>query len=140
MCGLSAQKGIFIMKICVIKYRLRKYDRFMYSMRVHIISPEKAIRMAGVQDAYEHSITECTHPYKMGSRYYSAKLGTYNATWLTQEGRTAYNGNYCPENGSYCLYYGNTCIAEGKWNDDKFETFGYYNYSDVRRAVQFGLV
>ena len=127
------------MKICVIKYRLRKDDRFMYSIRVHIISPEKAIKIAGIQNAYEHSITECAHPYKMGSRYYSAKLGTYNAVWLTQEGKTAYWGSYCPRDGSYCLYYGNIRLASGTWDADKFETFGDYNYDDVRKAIQFGL-
>ena len=74
------------MKICAIEYRLRKDDRFMYSKHVHIISPEKAIKMAGIQDAYEYSVTEFAHPFKLGSRYYSPKLGTYNAVWLTQEG------------------------------------------------------
>ena len=128
------------MTITTIDYRLRKDDRFMHSIRVHFISPEEAIKIAGVQNAYEYSVTEFTHPYKQGSRYYSPASGTYNATWLTQEGRTAYHGNYCPEDGSYCLYYGNTCISEGKWNDDRFKTFGDYSYNEVRKAIQFGLV
>ena len=128
------------MNIYMIEYRLRKGDRFMRSIRVHIISPEKAIKVAGVQDAYEYSVTEFTHPYKLGNKYYSPASGTYNAVWLTQGGRTAYHGNYCPDDGSYCLYYGNTCIAEGKWNDDRFETYGDYSYNDVRKAIQRGLV
>ena len=129
------------MKIfCTIDYRLHKDDRFMHSIRVHFISHEKAIKMAGVQDAYEYSVTEFNHPYKLGNKYYAHASGTYNAIWLTQEGRTAYQGNYCPEDGSYCLYYGNTCIAEGKWNNDRFETFGDYNYDKVRKVIQFGLV
>ena len=128
------------MKICAIDYRLHKDDRFMHSIRVHFIGPEKAIKMAGVQDAYEYSVTEFNHPYKLGSRYYSPASGTYNAVWLTQEGRTAYQGHYNPDDGSYCLYYGNTLLAEGKWNDNRFETFGHYSYNDVRKAIQFGLV
>ena len=128
------------MKVFTIEYRLRKNDRFMRSIRVHIISPDKAIKMAGVQDAYEYSVTEFNHPYKLGNKYYSTASGTYNATWQTQEGRTAYWGSYCPEDGSYCLYYGNTCIAAGTWNDDRFETFGDYNYNNVRKAIQFGFV
>ena len=127
------------MKVTTIIYRRRKDDRLMHAIRVHFISPEKAIKIAGIQDAYEYSVTEFTHPYKLGNKYYSPASGTYNATWLTQEGRTAYRGNYCPEDGSYCLYYGNTCIAEGKWNDDRFETFGHYNYNDVRRVIQSGI-
>ena len=128
------------MKVTTIVYRRHKDDRFMHFIRVHSISPEKAIKIAGVQDAYEYSVTEFTHPYKLGNKYYSHKLGTYNAVWLTQEGRTAYQGSYCPDDGSYCLYYGNTCIAEGKWNDDRFETYGHYSYNDVRKAIQRGLV
>ena len=128
------------MKITTIDYRLHKNDCFMHSIRVHFISPAEAIAIARVQNAYEYSITEFTHPYKLGSRYYSHASGTYNAIWLTQEGRTAYHGNYCPADGSYCLYYGNTCIAEGKWNEDKFETYGDYSYNDVRKAIQCGLV
>ena len=128
------------MKIHAIKYRLHKNDRFMRSMRVLLISSEKAIKMAGIQNAYEYSVTEFVHPFKLGNRYYSPASGTYNAIWLTQEGRTAYQGNYCPRNGSYCLYYGNTLLAEGRWNGDRFETYGYYNYDDVRKAIQRGLV
>ena len=128
------------MKITTIDYRLRKGDSFMHSIRIHFISPEKAIKMAGLQDAYEYSVTEFNHPYKLGNKYYSPASGTYNAVWLTQEGRTAYQGNYCPDDGSYCLYYGNTCIAEGKWNDDNFETYGDYSYNEVRKAIQRGLV
>ena len=128
------------MKITTIDYRLRKGDSFMHSIRVHFISPKKAIKIAGIQDAYEYSVKEFNHPFKLGSRYYSPASGTYNAVWLTQEGRTAYQGNYCPDDGSYCLYYGNTCIAEGKWNDDNFETYGDYSYNEVRKAIQRGLV
>ena len=128
------------MKICTIDYRLHKDDNFMYSIRVHFISPEKAIKIAGVQDAYEYSVMKFTHPYKLGNKYYSSASGTYNALWLTQDGRTAYQGYYNPDDGSYCLYYGNTLIAEGKWNDDMFETFGDYSYNNVRKAIQFGLV
>ena len=127
------------MKICAIEYRLRKDDRFMCSKHVHITSPEKAIKMAGIQDAYEYSVTEFAHPFKLGSRYYSPKLGTYNAVWLTQEGKTAYWGSYCPSDGSYCLYYGNIRLASGTWDADRFEIFGDYNYDDVRKAIQFGL-
>ena len=128
------------MKVTIIIYRRRKDDRLRHSIRVHFISPEKAIKMAWIQNAYKYSVTEFNHPYKLGNKYYSPASGTYNAVWLTHEGRTAYHGNYCPEDGSYCLYYGNKCIAEGKWNDDRFETIGYYNYTDVRRALQLGLV
>ena len=127
------------MKVTIIIYRRHKDDRLRHSIRVHTISPEKAIKMAGVQNAYEYSVTEFKHPYKLGNKYYSPASGTYNATWLTQEGRTAYHGNYCPEDGSYCLYYGSTLLAEGKWNENDFETFGYYSYDDVRRVIQFGL-
>ena len=128
------------MKVTAIAYRMRKGDRFMHFIRVHNTSPEKAIKMAGAQDAYEYSVTEFNHPYKLGSKYYSPASGTYNAVWLTQEGRTAYHGNYCPDDGSYCLYYGNTCIAEGKWNDDRFVTYGDNSYNEVRKAIQRGLV
>ena len=128
------------MKICTIEYRMRKDDLFMRSMHVHNISPEKAIKMAGIQNAYEYSVTEFTHPYKLGRRYYSSKIGTYNAMWLTQDGKTAYWGSYCPKDGSYRLYYGNTIIASGTWYDGRFETYGYYSYDDVRKAVQFGIV
>ena len=127
------------MKVFTVEYRLRKNDRFMRSIRVHIISPEKAIKMAGIQDAYEYSVKEFNHPFKLGSRYYSPKLETYNAVWLTQEGKTAYWGSYCPRDGSYCLYYGNIRLASGTWDADRFETFGDYNYDDVRKAIQFGL-
>lgn len=127
------------MKIFTIKYRLRKSDRFMHSIRVLLISPEKAIKMAGIQNAYEYSVTAFAHPYKLGSRYYSPASGTYNAVWLTQEGKTSFHGNYCPEDGSYCLYHGNTLLAEGKWNDGRFETYGY-SYDEVRKAIQRGLV
>ena len=128
------------MKITAIDYRLHKDDRLMHSIRVHFISPAKAIKIAGVQDAYEYRVTEFKHPYKLGNKYYSPASGTYNAIWLTQEGRTAYQGNYCPEDGSYCLYYGNKLLAEGKWSENGFETFGYYNYNDVRKAIQRGIV
>lgn len=128
------------MNICTIDYRLHKDDSFMHSIRVHFLSAETAIKMAGVQNAYEYSVTECTHPHKLVNKYYSRADGTYNALWLTQEGRTAYWGNYCPEDGSYCLYYSNTLIAEGKWNDGRFETYGKYSYNDVRKAIQVGLV
>ena len=124
------------MKVFIIKYRRRKSDRLMHFLRV-LLSPEKAIEVAGVQ---EYSIEECTHPYKLRDKYYSPASGTYNAVWLTQGGRTAYWGNYCPEDGSYCLYYGNTLLAEGKWNDGRFETYGYYNYDDARKAIQRGFV
>ena len=124
----------------VIVYRRHKADRLMHSIRAHFINPVKAIEMAGIQNAYEYSMTEVNHPYKLRSKYYSPASGTYNAVWLTQGGRTAYWGNYCPEDGSYCLYYGNTLLAEGKWNEDKFETYGDYNYNDVRKAIQCGLV
>ena len=86
------------------------------------------------------SVTEFKHPYKLGRRSYNRKLNTYDAMWLTQEGRPAYWGSYCPDNGSYCLYYDNKRIAVGTWYGNKFETFGHYNYADVRRAIQFGLV
>ena len=128
------------MKVTTVDYRMRKGDSFMHSIRVHFISPEKAIKMAKIQDAYEYIVTEFNHPYKLGSRYYSRGLGTYNAIWLTHEGKTAYHGNYCPEDGSYCLYYSNTLLASGKWNDDRFEIFGDYSYNEVRKAIQCGLV
>ena len=127
------------MTVTVIIYRRHKYDRFMHSIRVHFTGTAKAIEMAGIQNAYKYSVTEFAHPYKLGNKYYSPTSGTYNAIWLTQGGRTAYHGNYCPDDGSYCLYYGNTLLAEGKWNDDRFEAFGHYNYADVRRIIQFGL-
>ena len=127
------------MKICIIDYRLRKDDSFMHSIRVHSISPEKAIKIAGAQDACEYSVTEFTHPYKQVNKYYSPASGTYNAMWVTQEGAPAYHGNYCPNDGSYCLYYGNTLLAAGKWSDDnRFETFGY-SYDEVRKALQLGM-
>lgn len=130
------------MKIFTIEYHCRKSDRFMCSMRVRAVSSEMAIKKAmtikkvGLQD---YSITEFAHPFKLGNRYYSPKLGTYNAVWLTQEGKTAYWGSYCPRDGSYCLYYGNIRLASGTWDADRFETFGDYNYDDVRKAIQFGL-
>ena len=128
------------MKVTAIAYRMRKGDRFMHCIRVHNTSPEKAIKMAGVQDAYEYSVTEFNHPYKLRNKYYSPASGTYNAVWLTQEGRISYQGNYCPEDGSYCLYYGNTLLAEGKWEEGRFETYGHYSYNDVRKAIQRGFV
>ena len=124
------------MKVFIIKYRRRKSDRLMHFLRV-LLSPEKAIKVAGMQ---EYSIEECTHPYKLGNKYYSTASGTYNAVWLTQEGRISYQGNYCPEDGSYCLYYGNTLLAEGKWEEGRFETYGHYSYNDVRKAIQRGFV
>lgn len=127
------------MKITIINYRRRKGDRLMKSIRVHSTSTEKAIKIAGVQGAYEYSVIEFNHPYKLGSKFYNAKSGTYNAVWLTQEGRTAYHGNYCPEDGSYCLYYNNKRIAHGTWDEDRFVTFGNCDYNDVRKAVQLGL-
>ena len=125
------------MKVFIIKYRRRKSDRLMHFLRV-LLSPEKAIKVAGI--AGEYSIEECTHPYKLGNKYYSPASGTYNAVWLTQEGRISYQGNYCPEDGSYCLYYGNTLLAEGKWEEGRFETYGHYSYNDVRKAIQRGFV
>ena len=124
------------MKVFIIKYRRRKSDRLMHFLRV-LLSPEKAIKVAGIQ---EYSIEECTHPYKLGNKYYSPASGTYNAVWLTQEGRISYQGNYCPEDGSYCLYYGSTLLAEGKWEEERFETYGHYSYNDVRKAIQRGFV
>lgn len=128
------------MKICTIEYRLRKSDRFMRSIRVHIISQEKAIKMARIQNAYEYSVTEFAHPLKLGYRYYSPKLGTYNALWLTQEGKPAYWGSYNPDDGSYCLYYDNTRLALGTWYAGRFETYGHYGYNEVRKAIQRGFV
>ena len=125
------------MKVFIIKYRRRKSDRLMHFLRV-LLSPAKAIKVAGI--AGEYSIEECTHPYKLGNKYYSPASGTYNAVWLTQGGRISYQGNYCPEDGSYCLYYGNTLLAEGKWEEGRFETYGHYSYNDVRKAIQRGFV
>ena len=131
------------MKILKIEYRYSKDDRdtdTKYICVANATNPEVAIKKAGIQDAHEYNVSECTSPIKLVNKSYSRRNGTYNAMWIYRNGSTAYWGNYCTEDGSYCLNDGNTLMASGAWNGNRFETFGRYNYEDVRKALQLGFI
>ena len=84
---------------------------------------------------------------KLENRTYSRRYGTYNACWLNQDGSPAIWGNYCPTDGSYYLAAYCGILASGNWysgtgleEDAVFQTQGVYNYEDVRRALQLGVL
>lgn len=101
----------------------------------------EAIEKAGMQDAYEYSVSE----YKLGNKSYSPRLGTYNAMWLDEQGEPAYWGNYSPDDGSYYLSTPKGTLASGMWierwdGEYEFEKTGLYSYDEVRRALQLGVL
>ena len=82
---------------------------------------------------------------KLGNKMYSSKRATYNAMWLYSDGSPAFWGSYNPYDGSYYLATPEGTIASGmwleKWNGDyEFQAQGCYNYVDVRKAIQLGVL
>ena len=131
------------MKFFEIKYRLFSWEDIGVII-VSTDSPAEAIEKAGLQDAYEYSVSEYI-PYKLGNRNYSPRLGTYNAMWLDEQGKPAYWGNYNPLDGSFYLSTPECTLASGiwieRWNGDyEFEKLGPYSYDEVRRALQLGVL
>ena len=131
------------MKFFEIKYRLFSWEDIGVII-VSADSPAEAIEKAGLQDAYEYSVSEYI-PYKLGNRNYSPRLGTYNAMWLDEQGKPAYWGNYNPLDGSFYLSTPECILASGMWierwdGDYEFEAIGTYSYDEVRRALQLGVL
>ena len=129
------------MKFFEIEYSLFSWED-IGTIVVSANSPAEAIEKAGLQDAYEYSVSEYI-PYK-GNKSYSPRLGTYNAMWLDEQGNPAYWGNYNPDDGSYYLSTPNGTLASGVWierwdRDYEFEKLGSYSYDEVRRALQLGV-
>ena len=82
---------------------------------------------------------------KLGNKMYSSKRATYNAMWLYSDGSPAFWGSYNPYDGSYYLAAPEGTIASGmwleKWNGDyEFQSQGCFNYADVRKAIQLGVL
>ena len=130
------------MKFFKIEYRLFSWEDIVVII-VSASSPAVAIEKAGLQDAYEYSVSEYI-PYKLGNRNYSPRLGTYNAMWLDEQGKPAYWGSYNPLDGSYYLSTPKGTLASGMWierrdGDYEFEKLGLYSYDEVRRALQLGV-
>ena len=130
------------MKFFEIKYRLFSWEDIGVII-VSASSPAEAIEKAGLQDAYEYSVSEYI-PYKLGNRNYSPRLGTYNAMWLDEQGKPAYWGNYNPLDGSFYLSTPECTLASGMWIERwdgayEFEKLGPYSYDEVRRALQLGV-
>ena len=131
------------MKFFKIEYRLFSWEDIGVII-VSASSPAEAIEKAGLQDAYEYSVSEYI-PYKLGNRNYSPRLGTYNAMWLDEQGEPAYWGNYSPDDGSYYLATPKGTLASGMWierwdSEYEFEKLGLYSYDEVRRALQLGVL
>ena len=130
------------MKFFKIEYRQFSWE----DIGVIVVSAdnaENAIEKAGLQDAYEYSVSEYV-PYKLGNRNYSPRLGTYNAMWLDEQGEPAYWGNYNPDDGSFYLSTPECILASGMWierwdGDYEFEKLGSYSFDEVRRALQLGV-
>ena len=131
------------MKFFKIEYRQFSWDNIGIIV-VSADNAENAIEKAGLQDAYEYSVSEYI-PYKLGNRNYSPRLGTYNAMWLDEQGKPAYWGNYSPDDGSYYLSTPKGTLASGMWierwdSEYEFEKLGPYSYDEVRRALQLGVL
>ena len=82
---------------------------------------------------------------KLGNKMYSSKRATYNAMWLYSDGSPAFWGSYNPYDGSYYLATPEGTIASGMWlekwdGDYEFQAQGCYNYVDVRKALQLGVL
>ena len=131
------------MKFFKIEYRLFSWEDIGVII-VSASSPAEAIEKAGLQNAYEYSVSEYI-PYKLGNRNYSPRLGTYNAMWLDEQGNPAYWGYYNPLDGSFYLSTPECILASGMWierwdSDYEFEKLGPYSYDEVRRALQLGVL
>ena len=80
-----------------------------------------------------------------GVKSYSRRHGTYNALWLDSDGKPAFWGSYSPYDGSFYLSTPEGTIASGMWTergdgDYEFQSLGTYSYSEVRRALQLGVL
>ena len=131
------------MKFFKIEYRQFSWENIGIIV-VSADNAENAIEKAGLQDAYEYSVSEYI-PYRLGNRNYSPRLGTYNAMWLDNKGNPAYWGNYNPDDGSFYLSTPKGTLASGIWierwdGDYEFEKLGPYSYDEVRRALQLGVL
>ena len=81
----------------------------------------------------------------LGNKSYSRRHGTYNALWLDDQGKAAFWGSYNPDNGSYYLAVPGSTLASGMWTecwdgDYEFQSLGTYSFSEVRRALQLGIL
>ena len=130
------------MKFFKIEYRLFSWEDTGVIV-VSANSPAEAIEKAGLQDAYEYSVSKYI-PYRLGNRNFSPSLGTYNAMWLNHDGSPAYWGNYNPLDGSFYLSTPRGTLASGVWierwdGDYEFQSLGTYSFDEVRRALQLGV-
>lgn len=131
------------MKFFKIEYRLFSYEDIGVIV-VSANSPAEAIEKAGLQGAYEYSVSKYI-PYNLGNRNYNRKLNTYNAMWLDTDGKPAIWGSYNPTDGSYYLRSRYGTMASGSWVQDwddnwEFESMCSYSYDEVRRALQLGVI
>ena len=83
--------------------------------------------------------------HKVGNKSYSRRKGTYSAVWLNQQGEATFWGSYNPDDGSYYLAVPGSVLASGMWlegwdGDYMFQHQGCYNYAEVRRALQLGIL
>ena len=82
--------------------------------------------------------------YKLNNKSYSCRRGTYNALWLDEQGQPAFWGSYNPEEGSFYLSTPAGVVASGMWMEEdgdlKFQLEGTYNYEDVRKSLQLGIL
>lgn len=131
------------MKFFKIEYRQFSWEDIGVIV-VSANSPAEAIEKAGMQDAYEYSVSKYI-PYKLRNKSYSPRLGTYNAMWLDGQCKPAYWGSYSPDDGSYYLSTPKGTLASGMWikrwdGDYELETCGTYSFDEVRRALQLGVL
>ena len=131
------------MKFFKIEYRQFSWENIGVIV-VSANNAENAIEKARLQDALEYSVSEYV-PYKLGNRSYNRKLNTYNAMWLSTDGKPAIWGSYNPTDGSYYLRSQYGTMASGIWVQDwddnwEFESMGSYSYDEVRRALQLGVI
>lgn len=131
------------MKFFEIKYRRLSWN----NTNVIVVSADssaEAIKKAGLQGAYEYSVSEYV-PYKLGNKSFSRRHGTYNAMWCDKHGKPAFWGNYNPDNGGYYLSTPEGTVAIGTWverrsGDYEYQCYGTYSYNEVRRALQLGVM
>lgn len=129
------------MKFFKIEYRTHSWDSISVIV-VSANSPAEAIEKAGLQDAYEYSVSEYI-PYKLGNKTYTRRYNTYNAVWMNHEGNVAYWGSYSPD-GNYYLATPDGTLAIGTWvefgnGEYEFQYHGTYSFNDIRRALQLGI-
>ena len=83
--------------------------------------------------------------YKLGNKSYSRRHGTYSAVWLNEQDEAVYWGSYNPDDGSFYLAKPGCILASGMWLESgegnyEFHHQGCYNYDDVRKALQLGVL